>query len=207
MEKLYFTNKDWLKLCWVLSKANNSNQIVTLSHWRNSSKDSSTYINLERKLNQEWYNTFRFDLSWHWESEWHIDDFNIKYRAEDMISAINFLKIKWFENIISLWSSISWPCLLRAIASKEDMINNYILYCPWNKSENYPELHNICEKINIGWLIIHWSEDEVVPVERWKEIDSHLLNSKLEIVEWANHNFTEHREIREKLTIDYLKNL
>jgi len=54
-------------------------------------------------------------------------------------------------------------------------------------------------------LTVHGSEDEVIPVEDAKEFAKIIPNHKLEIVEGANHGYTEHQSQLVSTVMEFIK--
>ncbi|MAH42743.1 alpha/beta hydrolase, partial [archaeon] len=67
-KKLTFQNSKGDKLVGILSDSG-SKTIVIMCHGFTSSKESGTYINLEKMLNEKGIATFRFDFYGHGESD------------------------------------------------------------------------------------------------------------------------------------------
>jgi pimeloyl-ACP methyl ester carboxylesterase len=69
------------------------------------------------------------------------------------------------------------------------------------------DIHEACLKIDkeCRVLTVHGSEDEVIPVEDAKEFAKIIPNHKLEIVEGANHGYTEHQSQLVSTVMEFIK--
>ncbi|KAG7627663.1 putative feruloyl esterase [Arabidopsis thaliana] len=69
------------------------------------------------------------------------------------------------------------------------------------------DIHEACLKIDkeCRVLTVHGSEDEVIPVEDAKEFAKIIPNHKLEIVEAANHGYTEHQSQLVSTVMEFIK--
>lgn len=54
-------------------------------------------------------------------------------------------------------------------------------------------------------LTVHGSEDEIVSVEEAKEFDSFILNHTLQILDGANHNYSQHQRVLSSIVVNFIK--
>lgn len=98
MEKMFFTNKQGLKLCGVLEAVDsNSKEIVVMVHGYASGKDGSTYVMLQEALAVKKFNSFRFDLAGNGESEGNFEEQTISTMVEDIEAAVKMLQKRGFK--------------------------------------------------------------------------------------------------------------
>ncbi len=106
-EKLYFKNSNGLNLCGILSNPSSDSKktIIILCHGFGSSKNSRTYVELQRRLNKFQLSTFRFDFFGHGESEGKFKDITISEAIDDILCAIKLLKSKSYSELGLIGSS------------------------------------------------------------------------------------------------------
>ncbi len=97
-EKITFQNSKGDKLVGILSDSG-SKTILIMCHGFSSSKESRTYVNLEKILNKENIATFRFDFYGHGESDGKFEDITISEAVDDILNAIALMKKKGFQKI------------------------------------------------------------------------------------------------------------
>jgi len=152
-EKLSFQNSKGDNLVGVLSNPSEGKEklIVVLCHGFDASKESQTYLRLEKTLNEKGISTFRFDFFGHGESDGKFEDITISEAVDDALQAINFLKEKGFSKIALFGSSFGGMAALLA-ASKEKGLFALILKSP---------VSDYLGKIA--------AEEDKVSVEQWKK--------------------------------------
>lgn len=130
-EKLFFENNCGKKLCGILSNPTSkfTKPIVILAHGFASNKDSKSYLDLEEKFNLRKISTFRFDFHDHGESEGKFEDLKVSQAAEDILSAIAFLKNKGYQKIALVGCSFGGMASILAAAKSKDLIV-LTLKCP-----------------------------------------------------------------------------
>lgn len=161
-EKLFFENTKGSKLCGILSDSTSdkSRPIIILCHGFTTSKNGSSYIELEKILNKNKISTFRFDFFGHGESEGKFEDITISEAVDDILNAIKFLKSKGYFKIGLVGSSFGGMAGLLA-ASKTDL---FVLALKSPVSDY------------LGKLL---AEKNRYPVETWKEKGfTYHINSK-----------------------------
>ncbi|MAG47838.1 hypothetical protein CL617_04485 [archaeon] len=61
--------------------------------------------------------------------------------------------------------------------------------------------YKAAESINIPTLIVHGDKDEAVPVEQSKKVSKIIKDCKLEIIEGANHRFSEEKDFNKMIKL------
>jgi hypothetical protein len=152
-EKVYFENSKGDKLCGIISDPSSDKvrPIVILSHGLSSSKDSRTYLGLEKILNNHKISTFRFDFFGHGESEGKFEDITISEAVDDILKAIEFLKELRYSKIGLFGSSFGGLASIIAASKRKDLFV-LVLKSPVS---NY-----------LGKIIAKESKEEM---ETWKE--------------------------------------
>jgi len=149
-EKVWFANSKGDRLCGILSDVGKTAPITVLCHGFASSKDRKFFVKMEKSLNKNKISTFRFDFFGHGESEGRFEDITVSEAVDDILLAINFLKVKGFKKIGVLGSSFGGISSLMA-ASKTKDIFFLVLRSPVS---NYTE-----QKVHdMGWK----------ELDRWK---------------------------------------
>ena len=118
-EKLFFENSRGSKLVGILSNPSGSKEglIVVFCHGFDASKQSETYLRLEKTLNERDIPTFRFDFFGHGESEGKFEDITISEAVDDALQAIAFVKGRGFSKIALFGSSFGGMAALLAAAN------------------------------------------------------------------------------------------
>ncbi len=118
MEKIFFTNKQGLKLCGVLETVNTaSKEVVLLVHGYTAGKNGSISLLLVRELTNKKMNSFRIDLAANGESEGKFEEQTISTMVEDVSAAVELLKKRGFDKI-SLWGSSAGGLVCICVAEK-----------------------------------------------------------------------------------------
>lgn len=124
-EKIWFKS-DGLKLFGILSTSEKkSKKCVVLCHGITVSKDISQFKELSDILLEQGYDSFRFDVRAHGESEGDSLNLTVKDWKNDIKNAINFLKEGGYNEFAILANSFSGgPALL---ISEEESVKTLIL--------------------------------------------------------------------------------
>ena len=133
-EKIYFKDNEGKKICGILS-GDTSGTVMLLIHGFSSSKESSTYVNLEEEFNRKRISTFRIDLYGHGESEGKFENQTISSGAKDIISSIDFVRKKGYKSI-NLFGSSCGGLMVLVAALKEPNLSKIGLKAPIS---NYPK--------------------------------------------------------------------
>ena len=240
-EKLFFENSRGSRLCGILANptSNKNGPIMILCHGFTTSKDSYTYIRLEKILNRKGISTFRFDFFAHGESEGEFEDITISEAVDDILNAIRFLKELGYSKIGLVGSSFGGIASV-IVASKTDHLFILALKSPvsddlgklvaqeskqeiktWKEKGfiyytssdgrklklNYSFFeddkkvngYEAAKKIKIPTFIVHGDNDESVPIEQSKKIVGLMENSRLEIIEGADHRYSKPEDFERML--------
>src|SRR3989344_335650 len=130
-EKLYFDNGNGVKLWGILSHGTGRTQgpLIILCHGFTTQKNNSTNLALTEILNRKDISTFRFDFFGHGESGGKFEQITISEGANDILSAIAFLKGRGYSKLGLFGSSFGGICSLMA-ASKTDDLFLLVLKAP-----------------------------------------------------------------------------
>ena len=90
-EKIFFEDSKGNKVCGIISNpsGNKTKPIIILCHGFSSSKDSRTYLTLQKSLNQKNISIFRIDFYGHGESDGKFEDVTTSLAVDDLIT--NFI--------------------------------------------------------------------------------------------------------------------
>ena len=94
--------------------------------------------------------------------------------------------------------------------TKQNMPHFYQFYTNFKENENRLFIENSVKNLKIPLLIIHGDNDTSISLDEGKKIDSWCSNSKLEIIENADHVFNvSHPWLQESLSkeLEEVKNL
>ena len=105
-EKLfYFSGKT--KLCGILNKVNNTNELVIICHARTSSKDSRLTTLLANMLSKSNINSFRFDFIACGESSGNISDYTVTNMVNNLNDTLYKMKVDYgFKDFILIGCSM-----------------------------------------------------------------------------------------------------
>ena len=165
---------------------------VIASHGLLSSKDSEKYIGLGERLSREEIAMLRFDVRGIGESEGRLEDDTITRRITDLGAAIDYIPSRpglgkriglvgsSLGGYVSLFKAavdkeiralVIWatPLHLNDLKSKEETEEHPLPAEPFFEDLPRHRLESVLGKISNG-LVIHGTEDELVPVEQAQEI-------------------------------------
>ena len=135
-QKLSFSDSQGNKLVGILSNPTEdlSQPIIILCHGFSSSKDSGTYLSLEKELKENNISTFRFDFYGHGESDGEIEEVIISQAVDATLNAIELLQNKNYQKIGLLGSSFGGASSLAVAAQSKDLfllillapVSNYV---------------------------------------------------------------------------------
>ncbi|MAG38698.1 hypothetical protein CMO90_01290 [Candidatus Woesearchaeota archaeon] len=106
MKTISFKNKEDEKLSGLLSKNNDSDIVIVLSHGFLSDKFHSVVTVVSEELSSKGFNTFIFDFSGNGESEGLIGDSSYIKEQDDLVSAIDFLENNGFKKFCLIGHSM-----------------------------------------------------------------------------------------------------
>ncbi len=103
---MYYDSTDNIKLCGLLSKVNDTDDIVILCHGLKADKtERNSFSKLVEMLQHNNINSFRFDFRGHGESSGNDYEMTPLKEVEDLESTIKMLESKNYNNIIILGAS------------------------------------------------------------------------------------------------------
>lgn len=130
-ETFFFTNHKGQKLCGILANPTDSIDVplVIGCHGFASSKESSTFRELEQRLNHKGIAFFRFDFHGHGDSEGDFENLTVTQAEDDVLSAIAFVRSKGYTSLGLVGSSMGGiACILAAAESPK--LKTLALKCP-----------------------------------------------------------------------------
>lgn len=105
-EKIYYSSTDHIKLCGLLSRVNDGNEMVVLCHGIRGDKDEEgSFVSLTEALQRHGCNSFRFDFRAHGESTGNDFEVTITKEIEDLEMTIGMLMTKGYSQFILLGAS------------------------------------------------------------------------------------------------------
>ena len=115
-QKLFLKNSKGDKLVGILSgpSGNASVPVAVLCHGFATTKESQTYLRLEKALNEKGIASFRFDFFGHGESEGKFEDVTISEAVDDALHVVAFVKSRGFSKIALFGSSFGGMAALLA---------------------------------------------------------------------------------------------
>lgn len=100
--------------------------------------------------------------------------------------------------------------------TKQEMPHYFQFFTSFKENEARLNIENAVSRLNIPYLIVHGDQDETVPIEEARNLNSWGKGSKLEIIKGGNHTFgssqpwsaeslPEHLEAAAQATIDFFR--
>jgi len=230
VEKIFFQSEGQ-RLAGVLHLPDQDNPpCVIASHGLLSSKDSEKYIGLGERLSREGIAMLRFDVRGIGESEGRLEDDTVSRRITDLGAAVDFLSrrpgpgrkiglvgsslggyVSLFKAAIDkevralvIWAT---PLHLDDLKSKEETEEHPLPAEPFFEDLPRHRLEPVLGMISNG-LVIHGTEDELVPVEQAQEIFKGLHDPKaIHLLDGGDHRLTQpiHRQRAIDLTVEWFK--
>lgn len=147
-ERVFFKNPSGEKICGVLSSPFDSldpaiidHKVLIISNGFPSTKDSPTYIEVEKVVNKIGVATLRYDYSGSGESEGKMGDFNVLKSVDDLDSAVKFLIKRGFRHI-GLYGFSYGGIVSIVLASQNIKIDLLVLKSPVCNYKEERELKN-----------------------------------------------------------------
>ncbi len=107
MEEKLFYDSGKIKLCGILDKVNNTNELVVICHARSSSSHSRPTTLLASALSNANINNFRFDFVACGESSGDISDYSVTNMVNNLNDTLDKMKTDYgFENFILIGCSM-----------------------------------------------------------------------------------------------------
>lgn len=194
---------------------------VITCHGFRSSKDSSKYVFIARRLCEEGFAVLRFDFRGCGESVGEFEQSTITGRIDDLKSALDFVDRHKFESVGTMGSSLGGSISILT-AAKDERIKALVTWATphilfsrntnaLDKIEENAKKHDVIravEDLRNPILIIHGSVDNQVPVsDACKLYDKAKEPKSIRIFKGADHRFTNpsHRKKAVELTLDWFK--
>ncbi len=230
-EKIFFNNSSGIKLCGILSNPTSDKEkpILVLCHGFSTSKDGTTYIRLEKILNENGISIFRFDFFGHGESQGKFEEITMTEAVDNVLKAIRFLEKSGYKKIGLCGSSFGGMASTLAALKRDDLYvlalkspvsdyqelfmlqdknemeswrkNGFIYFTSVDERKlklNYSfyedargvSVYGFVDRIKFPTLIVHGDKDETVAVEQSKKAANLIENCRLEIIEGADHTYS-----------------
>ncbi|MCX8021579.1 MAG: alpha/beta hydrolase [Syntrophorhabdaceae bacterium] len=232
MMQNFILNTDYNRISGIISFPKGENKrypLVILSHGLISSKESSKYIALADRLNEEGIGACRFDYHGCGESGGFIEETTLSIRVKNLEAVLEFVSGHPSvdpERIGVLGSSFGGStCIIKAARDKrikcvsiwatpyklEERDNGTISDIKFKDTiftdfQSYDILEE-AEKVSHA-LVVHGDLDEVVPCTEGKEIYNRMRRpKKLEIIKGADHTFTNplHRDKAITMAVNWFR--
>jgi uncharacterized protein len=162
-EKVFFKTSDKLKLCGILLTSKQSlEKCIILCHGIGYHKDEDENIfkNFAEKLFKLGFSVFRFDFRGQGESEGKSIDMTVMGEAEDLNSAVKFLREKGFKEFGILSQSFAGGAVSFFASSHKNIIKVLII---WNSVIDYEEMINP----SLPWTTKYWGKPAFERVEKF----------------------------------------
>jgi len=225
MESVVFTS-DGEEIEGDLSSPGEGGPLILMSHGLESSKDGTKWLFLEKRLNENGFATLRFNYR---TSPWHgrFKDTTLTGRVEDFRAATDFLEERGITDIGVIGSSFGGSVAIAGVGKVKAMV---LLATPlklelpanedggielesgrWLKPGFIEDLkkHDAAEDLKSIFcpiLVVHGSEDEVVPVEQAHEIYKMANGPKdIQILEGGDHVLNNFLEKIAELSCDWFR--
>lgn len=203
-EEINIKDKNWENINWIYVKWD-KDIVVYYFHW--NWLPLSYFLFEIKYINSLWYSVFAYDYPWYWKSTWVPHEENVNIFSNTFYNYIKKQKEISEKKMILWWYSI-WTAVSVDFA-KDNNFDKQILFSPlysrydmsksmfWFSIQKYLFLKNsfttgeYLKHINNDLLVIHWTNDEVISFEQWKNIfDSSISNNKKFIkIDWWKHNW------------------
>lgn len=200
-----------------------SSASVITCHGLYSHKDSQKYVEIARRFCEEGLVVLRFDFTGCGESRGKFEDSTLSMRINDLESALDFMEQQQHQEIGVMGSSLG-GCISILTASRDERIKAlttwatpYYLKKIFSREETLGkfredikthDMAKAAEEVTQPTLIIHGSQDKLVPLSHTHALYRELKLKHLEIIEGADHRFTNptHRVKAIDFTLNWFKN-
>ena len=130
-QQLYYHNSKGDRLSAVLDNPTNNKDklIIIIVHGFSSYKDKPSIMAQKNKLINNNISTFCIDLYGHGKSDGLLADITVEEAVDDIMQAIEYLKLQGYKNI-GLWGSSFSGLAASIVAAKTNDLTLLILKCP-----------------------------------------------------------------------------
>ena len=128
--KIFYNTFNNEKLCGVLNKENDGDEIVVICHARTSSKDSRPTTRLSEYLSKNNINSFRFDFISCGESDGNYKDYTVTNMIKNLEDTLNMLKSTYEYNSFILIGCSMGGRIVSLIDTNRFNIKKIILWYP-----------------------------------------------------------------------------
>lgn len=194
------------------------NNLIIFFHWNAWRACDRVYI--KRLLEKTWNSIIFMEYSWFADSD--ISKLDIKYILKDVENLWEYVSKKNFSNVYVFWRSLwTWVWAYYWSIFKTDKI---LLVSPYNQlykiaSDRYPifpvkylftqnyNIESYLKNYKNELLIIHWLEDQTIPLKYWELLYNNLNTSKKDFlkIDEANHDNIFDFDLVENKIIEFLK--
>lgn len=238
-KKIYYLSNGF-KICGILNKVNDSDEVIIICHARGSSKDSRATTHLSDALTNETINNFRFDFVSCGESEGDYTDYSVTNMINNLNDSLKEMKKYGYNSFILIGCSIGARIISlvnntdydikklifwygafnyprKIFPSKNEIIAKRRGWCYIEPGKKYTydyfldEKKYVAYKILYNWnipkLFIHGTSDPYVSFKSSIKISKKCDNSKLILIENADHGFHTEGSIEKAIeeTVKFIK--
>ncbi|XP_078432096.1 uncharacterized protein LOC144703722 isoform X2 [Wolffia australiana] len=210
------TNNHGETLVGVLHESG-SKGLVVLCHGFRSSKEEKVILNLVAAISRERISTFRFDFSGNGESEGSFQYGNYRKEAEDLRAVIKYFLGEGRQIIAIAGHSKGMEGRLgrnfmervkeAGFIDLKDKSGTYRVTMESLLDRLSTDMHQASLSIDKDCrvLTIHGAMDEIVPVEDAMDFAKFIPNHALQIIEGADHVYSNHQEELASLVLSFIK--
>lgn len=201
-EKVFFEDSKGVRLCGILSAVPSGAEapMVILCHGLKGSKESRMTTRLGTLLGEQGIASFRFDLFGHGESGGRLEEGSIGEFADDILSAVSFLKERGYRSFGVVGVSVAGMAAVIAASMSSDL-RFVALRSPgvgrmaretrsYRKDFETKPWLSAAERVRIPALIVHGTADHDVEIGQATELSRRISGSRMETVSGADHNYT-----------------
>lgn len=183
--------------------------LVIACHGLESSMSSPKYLKLAQRFTEENLAFARFDFRGCGQSEGRFEDTTLKRRVQDLDEVVAFLvHQKGFLGPLGLLGSSFGGCVALLEAWREKRVGAVValatpffleerLKDPLWQGTDLSHWHEALDTFSRPLLIIHGSEDEVVPISHAHGLHEKVKGSTLRVMDGADHVFSNPHHLEE----------
>ncbi len=129
-KKIFYPTYNNLKLCGIINKVNENDEIVVICHARTSSKDSRPTTRLAEELTKNNINNFRFDFIACGESDGDYTEYTVSNMIRNLQDTLDMLKNKYNYKSFDLIGCSMGGRIVSNVDLKSNDIKKIILWYP-----------------------------------------------------------------------------